>query len=212
MSKSKLTLAGIGLRAKTGRAVVVVLVGPATSPLVWKRSLIDLVDPKIPATSQPYHEVMELRWPDALVAVQPLVKAIENVATNRMAELASAICSAGFTVRGVGIVGSGDRKLEKIGNPHIRAHAAEGVLFRSVLESAAKGNELDEHFFTEKELDQLAISQLHLEAATLKHKLLDLGRAVGPPWRTDERIAATAAWLALTANKRSRVKSASKSI
>lgn len=38
------------------------------------------------------------------------------------------------------VVGSAPRSLDRIGNQHIRAHAAEGILFRRVLEVASEHN------------------------------------------------------------------------
>jgi hypothetical protein len=197
MRRASSSVASVGLKAKTGRAVAVVLSGLGDSPRLLRRSEIVLVDPKIPATSQPHHEVMELPWHEAIIAVQPFVRAIETVASNALARLVREIQSDGFKVCGVGIVGAGDRSLEKIGNPHIRAHAAEGVLFRKVLESAADKNGLAKRAFIEKGLEQLAASELGCTAAKLRSLLIELGRSAGPPWRADQRIAAMAAWLTL---------------
>jgi hypothetical protein len=52
----------IGLRAKTGRAIAVVLGGSVDSPTVVMKLELGLTDPKIPGTFQPYYEVMELSW------------------------------------------------------------------------------------------------------------------------------------------------------
>jgi hypothetical protein len=166
----------LGLRAKTGRAIAVVL--SRKGEFVARRE-ISLVDPAIDDTAQPYHVVMEMPWADATVAVRQLATAIERVATKAVRALARE-----FDVRAVGIVGAPERKLEKIGNQHIRAHAAEGVLFRHVLEVAAEANKLRHRAFTEKSLPADFASQLK-----------DLGRAAGSPWRADEKMAAIAALL-----------------
>ena len=60
----------IGLRAKTGRAIVVVIGGSADCPTVLAKCEISLVDPKIPETAQPYHVVMDLPWQQSERAVQ----------------------------------------------------------------------------------------------------------------------------------------------
>jgi len=130
--------ASIGLKARTGKAIVVVLGGPVVSLRVLTRTEIIVTDPGIPATGQPYHEVMDLPWNEAREAVKPFAAAIENVAATALSQLLRNLRAEGLKVLTVGIAGSADRALEKIGNPHIRAHAAEGVLFRQVLESAAK--------------------------------------------------------------------------
>jgi hypothetical protein len=101
----------------------------------------------------------------------------------------------------VGIVGAGERNLEKIGSTHIRAHAAEGVLFRAVLEAGAAGNDLPNRRFDEKNLDKTAESELKVSSAKIKGTLAEMGRSAGSPWRADEKAAALAAWLALASHK-----------
>jgi hypothetical protein len=173
-----LHMSAIGFRAKTGRAIVVAITDDLD--LLFRRE-VSLVDPALPDTAQPYHAVMTLPWPEAQVAVQPLVAAIEEVATRVVAALLKELGD----VRAIGVVGSPPKDLARIGNQHIRAHGAEGVLFRRVLEVAAERNGIACRGFAEKELGP--------PNAAIKA----LGKKAGPPWRADERAAATAAWLAL---------------
>jgi len=172
--------AAIGFRARTGRAIAVVLTGDEPT-LLW-RGEVTLADP---AAEGPYHQVMELPWGEAQVAVRELVSAIEALAQRAVRDVIADMKSKGIVIRAAGVVGSPQRNLDRIGNPHIRAHAAEGVLFRRVLELAAERNRLSCAGFTERDLSDVAL--------TMKQ----LARAAGPPWRTDERLAAAAAWMAL---------------
>ena len=197
MKHSNANFGAIGFKAKTGRAIAVVLRGPADAPQFVRRIELVLSDPRTPATCQPYHEVMELPWNQSQIKVKPLVHKIERVAASALRELIGELQSDGLTVISVGIAGSADRDLSRIGNPHIRAHAAEGVLFRQVLESAAKANGLAKHVFTERDLEAQAASTLQCTIAKLSACLTSLGRSAGPPWRAEQRVAATAAWLAL---------------
>ena len=190
-------LAAIGLKPKTGRAVAVVLSGPKNAPELIKRKEVSLTDPQIPATFQPYHEVMEMPWKESEKKVKPYVRAIEKVAAKALAQLVHELRAEGLEVTGVGIAGNADRELAKIGNYHIRAHAAEGLLFRQVLESAARANKLPHHTFLEKTLPAQAASELGCTVTKLNSSLKTLGHLAGPPWRADHRVAATAAWLAL---------------
>lgn len=187
----------IGLRARTGRAIAVVLAGTADGPCVVKKLEIKLVDPRIPATFQPYHEVMELPWADGQKAVRVYTQAIEVVARKAVTKLIKELQSAGMTVTGVGVVGSKDRDLARIGNYHIRAHAAEGILFRRVLELAAEAHKLRTRTFSDRELGQASLVELKTSPVQMKNELKALGRWLVPPWRTDEKQAATAAWLML---------------
>jgi len=197
MANTTSNTAVIGLKARTGRAIAVVLSGPIDSPQLIQRSELTLTDPRIPATFQPYHEVMDLTWKESEAKVKPFIRAIERVAARALAELIHELRAQGLTVVGVGIAGSADRDLSKIGNYHIRAHAAEGLLFRQVLESAATANKLPHRTFIEKTLQAQAASELGWTIARLTNSLTTLGRTAGPPWRSEHRISATAAWLTL---------------
>jgi hypothetical protein len=198
--------ASVGLRARTGRTIAVVLVGSSDSPMVLQRRELSLVDPNLPATFQPYHEVMELPWKKAQVAVRKLADAVERMATKGLAQLILDLQADNYSVSGIGIVGAPERTLEKIGSPHIRAHAAEGVLFRHVLEIAAKRNRIHQRTFAEHKFIDLAASELKFRVEDLERRLTELGRAVGRPWRADEKAAATAAWLALAGREHAKAK------
>ena len=175
----------LGLRAKTGRAIAVILGGTKAKPQFIARRELSLVDPSLGLTIGPYHVVMDLPWSEAVVAVRDIAASIERTAIKAVRALARE-----FGVEAAGIVGAPERHLEKIGNEHIRAHAAEGVLFRYVLEVAAEKNGLRHRAFPEKSLTP--------------EPLKELGRAAGPPWRVDERLAATAALLMMGGATRAR--------
>ena len=188
----------IGLRAKTGRAIAVVIGGQTDSPRVLRRVEVKLSDPAFPETFQPYHEVLDLSWDKAKVAVRKIASKIEKLASKEIARLVRDVQTAGLIVSAVGIVGAGDRNLEKIGSTHIRAHAAEGVLFREVLEAGAAANDLSSRRFDERSLDETAEIELKLPIAKIKAHLAQMGREAGSPWRADEKAAAIAAWLVLS--------------
>ena len=191
------TPVALGLRAKTGRAVAVVVGGPSQSPSVFAKLEIRLVDAKNSATYQPYHEVMELPWEEAQKAARKTERVIEKVAQRNVAALIGKLKAEALTVKAVGIVGAKDRDLSRIGNYHIRAHAAEGILFRRVLDLAAETNGLPWRAFPEREFDEILKTDLGAQADQLKVTLAQLGRSLSPPWRTDEKLAAAAAWMVL---------------
>ena len=65
MPMKRLISVSIGLRVKTGRAIAVLLRGPADAPTVLKRGELMLADSNEPDTWQPYHVVMDLPWVEA---------------------------------------------------------------------------------------------------------------------------------------------------
>lgn len=190
-------LISIGLRAKTGRAIAVVLGGSSETPVVLLKTEIKLVDPKVPGTAQPYHEVMDLPWEESQRAVRKYAAAIERTAQKALARLIEEQRSNGRKIIGVGIVGAPDRDLARIGNPHIRAHAAEGVLFCRVLDFAAQSNGLKWQVFSDRNFDEAMAEKLGARYARVKLTISELGRSIPPRWRADEKQAAMAAWFVL---------------
>ena len=191
-------LISIGLRAKTGRAIAVILGGPIETPVVLLKTEIRLVDPKVPGTAQPYHEVMDLPWEQSQRAVRKYAAAIERTAKKALARLIEEQRLHGRKIAGVGIVGAPDRDLARIGNAHIRAHAGEGVLFRRVLDLAAQSNGLKWQVFSDRKFDEMMAEKLGAKYARVKRTLGELSRSVPSPWRSDEKQAAMAAWLVLS--------------
>ena len=192
-------LLAIGLRAKSGRAIAVVLAGPPEAPVVCERGELTFTGP---GERQPYHPVMELPWPQAEAAVKKVAARLNAAAAAELGKLVRGCRAFAATVVGVGIVGAGRRDLERIGNFHIRAHAAEGVLFRVVLEAAAEANGLPSSLFPERGLEEALAPIVGLPVPQLRARLSDLGRAVGSPWRADEKAAALAAWAVLVQGPR----------
>ena len=181
----------IGVKTKTGRAIAVAL--SEQLEFIGREELI-LCDE---STKQPYHDVMELPWNESIVAVKPAIATIERIAAEALRRLIASIESRGLRVECVAVVGPADRKLERIGNPHIRAHAAEGVLFRAVVEKAAKVNRRQTRSFVDP------AAELKRSAREVKSALEKLGKIAGAPWRAEEKSAAIAAWAALTARRSS---------
>ena len=50
--------AAVGFRVKSGWATGVLLAGPASAPRALDRRVVELSDPAVPTSRQPYHAVM----------------------------------------------------------------------------------------------------------------------------------------------------------
>src|SRR6266404_5097752 len=97
-------IATVGFRAKTARAVAIALTRDNFQPTYLARWDVALYDPAVPATRQPYHEVMDLPWGNA--RVREFEEYIEKTATDALGRLVGKLHADGFLVTGVGIVGS----------------------------------------------------------------------------------------------------------
>ena len=193
----KRELAALGLRVKTARATAVLVGGPRSQPRALERRSIELWDPEVPDSKQPYHAALELRADKGARVVEAACRAVQNVATGALRALLEDLRQKGHELRGVGLVVGSDADPEKLANPHIRAHALEGRLFWRVLEVAADALGLPCLAVTERDLFSKAAAALGRPADELKRIATDLGRPVGRPWGAEEKTAVLAAWMAL---------------
>jgi hypothetical protein len=188
--------ATFGFRVKSGWAVAVLLAGPVGSPQVLDRRVIQLCDPTIPESKQPHHAKMGTLQTDE-AKVGRLRKLIAKVALGSVAELMKSYKSEGRQIRHANLVVGSDIDPAKISNPHIRAHALEGRLFRTVLHDALDSCGVKCSVIVERNAYKQAAGVLKRSELELKQLLTQLGRSLGGPWRADEKLATLAAWLAL---------------
>lgn len=187
----------IGFRVKTARATAVLLAGPVRSPRVLERRAVDLWDPKLPESRQPYHAALELSDKDGTLVVRRASDAAKKVAICVVGQLAKELRERGHDLRAVGLVVGSDVDPDKLSNAHIRAHAAEGRLFRQVLEAGAAACGVPCLILVEREAYKKAAASLDRSPDDLKRAVATLGNAVGRPWTSEEKTATLAAWVAL---------------
>ena len=187
----------LGFRIKSGWAVTVLLGGPGTAPRVVDRRITLLADPDDAEARQPYHAALGSHAARAANAVPRLIKSVERFAHHSVARLIRDYRAAGHRVRGVGIVVGSVVDPASIANDHIRAHAEEGRLFRTVVEQAVRRCRLRARVTVEKELYATAARALRAPAGRLRTRVTALGEPLDGPWRAEEKAAALAAWIAL---------------
>lgn len=176
---------------------VVVAVGPAGTAFV-ERGRIELGDPSVP--EQVYHAARGLDIDAAAELVRHAERVIGDAAAAAVRDLVADLKVRGHTVGAAGVPTSSARvpqSLERILASHPLLHAAEGELIRTALTDAAGDAGLAVYQAQARDLAAHARTALGHGGAALDRMLNDLGRAVGPPWRRDEKDATLAAWLAL---------------
>jgi hypothetical protein len=188
----------LGFRVKSGSAIAVALKGPAESPSAIGRHVVELCDPDIKETRQPYHSGFGTAEEDSK-SIARRVSIIERATARSVATLLDPRGpSGGFAgCRTAGLVVGSVIDPASVANPHIRAHANEGRLFRTVLEAALAAHGVATAVVVEKRLAETARERLHRNAADIKRTVDAFGKVLGSPWRSDEKAAATAAWIAL---------------
>jgi hypothetical protein len=175
----------------------VVVTGTAAAPHVLEHRSLELADPAVPDSRQPFHAGLGLDAKTADPIVKRACDAARAATLAALRELVASVRAGGREPRGVGLVVGSDTDPTKLGNPHVRAHASEGRLFREVLEAAAADCELPSFVLVERDAWEEAAKHLHRRPDALQRTVAELGRALPGPWRAEEKSAALAAWLAL---------------
>jgi hypothetical protein len=86
---------------------------------------------------------------------------------------------------------------DSIANAHIRAHAFEGQLFRSVLMEALQAYRIPTEVLIERNAYAQAVVKLKESNENVRRVIKNFGQATQGPWRAEQKLAALAAWLAL---------------
>jgi hypothetical protein len=191
------TKATVGFRVKSGWATAVLLVGPVSSPQVLCRRIVELSDPAVPETQQPYHAGMGLLEEDE-ATISSRTAIVQRVAALSVKATLDDFATAGHRTLRAGLVVGSLTDPRSISNPHIRAHALEGQLFRSVLARALEAHGLTCSVVLERDAYTKAATTLALSEDDVKRAVSALGRSLGGPWRAEEKLAALVAWMNLS--------------
>src|SRR3989475_13325566 len=135
-SRSRRESAGIGFRVRTGNATAVMVGGSAESPRFLARMYIPLIDMNDNDARQPYHVVAEQDEERGMRLVRQTLKTATANAVRATRGLMDQARNSDSEVRGAVLVVGSDTNPASIRQPHVRAHALEGRLYREALEGA----------------------------------------------------------------------------
>jgi hypothetical protein len=192
----KTETAGLGFRVKSGWASVVLVTGSVDSPRLRDNRVIDLSDPRVPETRQPYHASTG-RLETNAKKVERRTDIVQHVTMQSITTLLDDYRRKGYAITHASLVIGSKRDPATIANPHIRAHALEGQLFRSALEQALNAHGIRTVILLERGAYDKAIIQLKKTSVDVRRMIQDFGRLTEGPWRVEEKLAALAAWVAL---------------
>ena len=124
--------AAVGFTVKSGWASAVVLAGPAAAPRVLDSRRVDLSDPAIPDSRQPYHAGFGTARP-AGQRLSRLVESIQEYGRRSIARVIDEYEDAGYRLRRSGIIVGSLIEPEGIANDHIR-NSIDSVQQRAAVE------------------------------------------------------------------------------
>ena len=126
-----MTAIALGFRVKSGYAVAIAVRGPASAPTLVARRIVELCDPAVAQTRQPYHADLHAHEPDR-GALERRIAIVKRCANQSIAALLNTDVFADAGCGGAALVVGSVIDPASVANPHIRAHASEGALFRDV--------------------------------------------------------------------------------
>jgi len=188
--------AALGFRVKSGWAAAVLVSGTASSPRLCDVNRIDLSDPRLPETRQPYHATLGQLQTDTS-EVNRRVRLVRSIARKSIVGLLEKHRQNGFSIGRAALVVGSQTDPDLIANPHVRAHAFEGQLFRSVLEEALQGHGVHTEIVIEHDAYARAAMELKRPNDRVRDVIQKFGQATEGSWRAEQKLAALAAWLAL---------------
>ena len=188
--------AALGFRVKSGWAAAVLLTGSTRSPQLCDVRRIELSDPQLPETRQPYHAAMGKLETDT-TQMDRRVSLVRRIARQSIATLLADYRQRGYRISRAALVVGSQVDPDSIANDHIRAHAFEGQLFRSVLEEALQACGIRTDILIERNAYAQGIAKLKQSNDNVRGVIQDFGKAAQGPWRAEQKLAALAAWLAL---------------
>ena len=172
------------------------LTGSARSPQLCDVQRIDLSDPRLPETRQPYHAAMGRLETDTQ-KINRRVDVVRRITEKSIAKLLAGYRQQNFTIKRAALVVGSQIDPHSVTNPHIRAHALEGQLFRSVLQESLHKHRILSDVLIERDAYARAAVQLKQSNENVRRMIQNFGRDAKASWRAEQKLAALAAWVAL---------------
>jgi hypothetical protein len=192
--------AAIGGRMHSGWGALVAGSDKAGTIEIIDRRRIVIASSGTPGGNQPYHFAKGLELPEAKKFLEDRFVASKLLASTAIRELADHLRERQFHVAGAAVLLASGRplpSLDKILSSHPLIHTAEGEFFREVFSKACESLELPVMGFRERIFDEYVQAAFGKAATRVHRQISTLGRSLGPPWTSDQKLAALAAFLVL---------------
>jgi hypothetical protein len=190
----------IGIRVHSGWGALIAIAGNTGNLDVIERRRIQIIDPQVAGTFQPYHFAKTLEIGPAKQHIVRSAAASARLALEAIREVVDRLRDRGYKVIGASILLSSGRPLpafEKILASHAMIHAAEGEFFRQAFREACTSLKIPVSGIRERDLEEQAHAILGKSATGLQQRIAGFGRKLGPPWTADQKLAAMAAAITL---------------
>ena len=179
----------VGFTVKSGWAAAVLLTGSPASPRLADSRRIDLSDPAIPESRQPYHAGFGTAR-DGGPELTRLVASVRRFGRRSVRGLVEVYATRERPVTAAGLVVGSLIDPNRVANQHIRIHALAGQLFREVVEQTLTASRLPCSIWRERDLYGASADVLGRPESQVRSTVAALGRDIDGPWRAEQKAAA----------------------
>jgi len=198
--------AALGFRVHSGWTALVAVCVDRGLPTVLARQRIHLVETFTYEFRQPYHTAKKMPPDEGREFISRMQEEARRFAYRAICDVQSELQKQGLKLTRCGLLlasGKALPGLDKILASHALIHTADGELFREALLHASARCGLRDFRVKEREVLDLAGRAFRLKPDDIMRRVTELGRSLGSPWSQDEKFATMAAWLALSASRKS---------
>ena len=184
----------LGFRTHSGWTAMIALRDPVAAPAVIQRRVLQIADPGISGSKQPYHAAEKMKLDEAEDFINQCFETSRAMAARAVEKSLAEVTGKGYHVEGACVIAGSGRPSPSLAatlKSHALIHTAEGDFYRDVIRRACESAGLKTTAIKEKEL------RIHLSVNERAQRISEMGKLIGPPWRQDEKLSAIAAWLLL---------------
>jgi hypothetical protein len=192
--------AAIGVRMHSGWGALVAVSQSVGTVEVIDRRRITLTTPGAPGAIQPYHFAKDLELAAKEKFIEHCFAASKSLAAAAIQDVINELRTRKYRVVASAVILASGRPLPplaKILAAHPLLHAAEGEFFRDAFTKACESLDIPVTGLRQRDLEERARTTFGKAATRIARQISAQGRSLGPPWTSDQKTAALAAFLVL---------------
>ncbi len=171
---------------------------------ILARRRVSVSSPGAFGPNQPYHAAKDLEPAEAEKFLLTRFAAAKRLALSAVRDVVAELRDRQYKVVGSAVLLASGRPLPPLANilaAHPLMHTAEGEFFRRVIRKAYEGVNLSVTGIRERDLERQVQATFGKRWTRIREQIDAAGRALGPPWTQDQKLAAFGA-LVVLANKK----------
>ena len=198
---AKFGKAALGFRTHSGWASAVLAAGHGCAIEILDRRHVVLCDSAREGSKQPFHAAEPMPFAQAESHIELCRKTTEAMARDSVHTALTMSERHNARLCGVCVITASGRALPELATilaSHALIHTAEGEFYRDAILASAKSFGLSTARLKATDAASHVAARTDLSESAVTKALTEMGKLVGRPWTSDEKLATLAAWSLLT--------------